>query len=209
MDRTGRRRPVLPPRPPSNTGIPERRNQPQQLNRSIRELEHRRSVSISHPLPLPRPGIHPRPPAGTVPPPPTRTPQNKPLTDPHILAGIGPFAGRASPVRVPAPGLTKFPMMTAVRSGIRRRCLCFIAHIVPQTYDKFNTCIPECENNSGELPALRNGLGTAQQMPPPRTRQGAGARGRIRTCGLPLRRRLLYPLSYAGGRESRVPESNR
>ncbi len=24
------------------------------------------------------------------------------------------------------------------------------------------------------------------------------ARGRIRTCGLPLRRRLLYPLSYAG-----------
>jgi hypothetical protein len=26
-----------------------------------------------------------------------------------------------------------------------------------------------------------------------------GARGRIRTCGLPLRRRLLYPLSYAGG----------
>ena len=32
-------------------------------------------------------------------------------------------------------------------------------------------------------------------------RSPESARGRIRTCGLPLRRRLLYPLSYAGGQE--------
>src|SRR5437868_6268842 len=33
-------------------------------------------------------------------------------------------------------------------------------------------------------------------MSPVRTQVGYGAPGRTRTCGLPLRRRLLYPLSY-------------
>ena len=32
-----------------------------------------------------------------------------------------------------------------------------------------------------------------------RFRSSEGARDRIRTYGLPLRRRTLYPLSYAGG----------
>lgn len=31
------------------------------------------------------------------------------------------------------------------------------------------------------------------------------ALGRIRTCGLPLRRRALYPLSYEGGGSARCP----
>ena len=31
------------------------------------------------------------------------------------------------------------------------------------------------------------------------------ARGRIRTCDLPLRRRLLYPLSYAGRTRTNQP----
>jgi hypothetical protein len=36
-----------------------------------------------------------------------------------------------------------------------------------------------------------------------------GALGRIRTCDLPLRRRLLYPLSYEGGSLGRTERARR
>jgi hypothetical protein len=40
---------------------------------------------------------------------------------------------------------------------------------------------------------------TATDAKAPLTRENVGAPGRIRTCGLLLRRQTLYPLSYGGG----------